>query len=127
MAKKKGTGFFTTVKNLIQAHIQRVVDLASLANLEAQLAKRTFITLLTYGVILLILGGSSLLWLSLSIFFSLVHFGISYLISAILVFALHILFVLGISLYISKIKQNLTFPSTRKQLSYLWGNYKELK
>lgn len=118
MGKRK-SHLFAIIKNLIKAHIARISDIATLASLEATLARKTLLTIIILGGITIILFISC--WLSLLAWFFLylLSFHLTPMLSAFILFLSH-LFILGLVLiYIIKIKKRLFFPATRRQITNL--------
>lgn len=108
---------FSAITDLVLFYIKRVSDLVHLAALEAQLALRTLVV-----IAILIFITTSLLtvcWASLLtfIFFYLVSIQFSNLLASGIIFFINVIVLATIVFAIYKIKDNLFFPATTKQLS----------
>ena len=108
----------SVITNLVLLYIKRVGDLIHLAALEAQLALRTLVMI----AVLIFVTGSLLTvcWASLltCLFFYLVSIQFSYLSASAIIFLINVAALAGIAFLIYKIKDNLFFPATTKQLSH---------
>lgn len=103
--------------NLIHAYLNRLCDLVELASLEAKLAVRTFFSLTILFFFLCILFLSSWLCVLVLAYVALTSFHYSPLFAAAAITATNLLLLLLCGGIMWKIKRNLFFPSTRKQLS----------
>lgn len=117
MKHKKSLGLVFILKNLLQAYLKRLSDLSHLAGLEAKLAGRTIITLTLLSIILVFIVLSTWLSLLLLVFIFLVSLHYTLLFASLVITGLN--FFLLIILYFSmvRIKKNLYFPATRRQLA----------
>ncbi|MDR3492586.1 MAG: phage holin family protein [Gammaproteobacteria bacterium] len=116
MEEKSNLSFITIIYNLSQTFFRLVSDITQLARAEAHLA----VSSLVHLVLLYLLAGLLLLttWICLlgAVIASLVAIHLSWLTSFLFVTLLNILLLITLFLYIKKMKKNLTFQATRKQL-----------
>jgi predicted membrane protein len=116
MEEKNSLNIFAIVKNLTQTFFKLVTDLKNLAAAEAQLAISSLATM----VFLYVLGAllSLTTWLSIlgMIIASLIAFHFSLLFAFFFVTLLNVIAVGLIALYILRMKENLKFKATRRQL-----------
>ena len=116
MEEKSSLSFITIIYNLSQTFFRLVGDITRLARTEAHLAVSSLIRL----VLLSLLAGLLLLttWICIlgAVIASLVAIHFSWLTSFLFVTLLNMLLLTTLFLYIKKLKKNLTFQATRKQL-----------
>lgn len=104
------------VNNWARTFFKLLSDMAQLVSLEAQLAKRSLVTI----VILLIVLACLLMttWMSLLAlivaFFLYLHFTL--VTSVLIIVLLNIFLIIGVYAFILKLKEDLFFPVTRRQL-----------
>lgn len=110
------------VINLIQNFFKTVKSIGHLASAETQLAKKTLLNIITLWVILRIFLLTT--WLSFCgvIALYLTSLGYSLLFALSIICLLNFLVVLSIVLTILKIKTNLSFPATRRQIQLINTN-----
>jgi uncharacterized membrane protein YqjE len=115
------------ITNIIQASIKIITGLMHLARLETHLARKSFIII----IVLIFCLGSLLTstWLSLLVvlFIWLVSMHWSWLFSALIILFLNVVIFTSFLLSILKIKENLLFHATRRQLHNVMGNYEKHK
>lgn len=118
MDESNHTNVITVIIKLIQAHLKRLSDILHLASLEAKLAVKTSFSLAALFFIVCILLTSS--WLSLLFLLCsfILSLGYSLLFSALVIASLNILLLIISCLIIWKLKQNLFFPATRKEIHH---------
>lgn len=116
---KKRFTLLLIIKNLAQLYLNKISNLAQLASLEAQLARKTLATLVFLTLILAFLFISTWMSLLLLLFIYLISLHYSLLFASFIIVLLNLLLFIIISLYMSRIKKNLFFPATRRQLSRL--------
>lgn len=114
--KRKVKNALSSVSTFVQAYLGRIKELFHLARLEAKLAYQT---LLVIGILVFALG--SLLtatWLSVlaMVFFYLVNLSYGYFSAACVVFGINALTMMLVVLLLYRIKCDLTFQQTRKQI-----------
>ena len=113
----KDNNLIIIIKNLIESYIERLGQLSYLASLEARLAGRTLLHITG----LLFIAGFLLasIWFSLLliVFFYLISLYFSALTAAVTIACINILVFAAIVSYIFRIKKNLFFPATRRQIS----------
>ncbi len=117
MTKKHSAGLITIIKDLIETQISKTIDVFRLAQLEAKLAVQTLVnmTFIIFIIILLII--SSWILLNACVFLLLITFLTSSpLISSSILFACNFILLLVFVFYLYKIRENLFFPATRKQI-----------
>ena len=110
-------GFLIILKNLAQTYLKRAHDLKKLATLEAQLATKTVFSLIFIVIILGALGFSFWLCILLFLFVFLLWLGYSSLLAASVLTLINFVMITAIYLYSIRIKKNLYFSATRRQLS----------
>lgn len=117
--KNKKFNLFLTFKYLITSYLKRWTDFTHLAQLEAKLA---FHTVLQLTILVYILGFIlTATWISLLLllFLYLVSLHYSLIFCAAVILIMNLCLLLGMILYILKIKQRLYFNATRRQLTHL--------
>ena len=110
------SSFVMTFINIFLAYIKRLSDIAQLASLEARLAARTLFCLISLFFVLFILVTASwfsILFLICSYTLSL---GYSLFFSATILCGLNLLLLAIIAIAIIRIKRNLFFPATRREI-----------
>ncbi len=117
MKKKKSLTFFEVIGNLLVAYFEQIVDLARLASLEGELARRTLPQLLVLFFVLGILAISTTLSVFVLLFIGLIALHVSLFVAAVIIVILNFFLLLGVWLLITKLRKNMSFPATRKQLS----------
>jgi hypothetical protein len=117
MEDENNSSVITLSINLIQAYLKRLNDIAHLVNLEAKLALRTLIVLVSLAVVLLLLLLSSWLSLLALLFVTLLKFHYSLLTTSAAITVLNLILLLCTYAYMHKLKQYLLFPATRRQIS----------
>ena len=114
----RALSFMGLIKNFSQTLFKYVGDLVLLAKLEAQLARKS----LVYIAILSFIGFIFLLstWFGIFIFIviSLIALGLPLLGALAATIGINLLLLAIIGLWIFKLKSNLYFSATRKQLSF---------
>lgn len=125
MEKGKKTSLALVLIDLVQASIRRFVNVIELASLEAKLAVRTLFNLTILFFVLTILLIST--WLSLLVFafFYFISLGFSSLAAAGIIALINVCLLMICCFTMWKMKRNLFFPSTRKQLGYHHGQSKK--
>lgn len=118
MQKGKKTSLALVLIDLIQAYIRRFVDIVELASLEAKLAVKTLLNLTILFFILCILIISSWLSVLLLAFFYLISLNFSPLSASSIIVLANVCLIMICCFTMWKMKHNLFFPSTRKQLGY---------
>lgn len=117
MKKKNSASLITIIKDLVEAQISKTIDVFHLAQLEAKLAVQTLINMTFIIFIIVLLLISSWVLLNACIFLLLTTFLMtSPLISISIVFTFNIVLLLVCIFYLYKIRENLFFPATRKQI-----------
>lgn len=119
MDKKKTVSLLIVIKNLLRAYLKKINALTQLATLEAQLAGQTLVTMVLLIFVMLFLLISTWLSFLVLLFCSLLWCHLSSLTASAIILAVNIIVSLSIYLYMRKIKKNLFFPATRKQLSFM--------
>lgn len=122
---KKRSTLILIIKNLAQMYLNRLGNIAQLASLEAQLARKTLATIVFLFLILAFLLISTWMSLLLLLFIYLISLHYSLLFASSVIVGLNIILLLVIVLYLQKIKKNLFFPATRRQLSNLGIAHKD--
>ncbi|MBA3661818.1 MAG: hypothetical protein H0W64_08830 [Gammaproteobacteria bacterium] len=118
MAKKDSISLFNIAKHLLQAYLKKISDVTQLATLEAQLAGRTFITMMVLFVVLFFFLISTWLSLLVLLFFFFIWLQFSSLAASAMIVLFNALVVLSTCVYLKQIKKNLFFPATRRQLAH---------
>lgn len=108
--------FIQIIINIISAYIDRVIDIIHLAELEIRLALRTLIGILILSLVLLILLSSTWLCFLFLTFIYLISQHFSWLLSAFIITMLNVVLITLIVFSILRMKKNLSFPATRRQL-----------
>lgn len=114
---KKAPSVIGIVKNLALYYLKRLDNVARLASLEARLARKTIaaLTLLIIVMGFLLISTWASLLLLLFVFILSLHY--SMLVASLVIVVLNLILLLALYLYMGKIKKNLFFPATRRQLS----------
>jgi Putative Actinobacterial Holin-X, holin superfamily III len=102
--------------HLLQAYLKRLGDIIQLASLEARLAIKTLFSLAALFFILFILLSSSWLCVLFLLCVFIQSLGYSLVFSAVLITSLNIILLALCSLIMWRLKQNLFFPATRKEI-----------
>lgn len=117
MKQKKALGIVFILKDLLQAYLKRLSDLSELAGLEAKLAGRTLITLVLLGVLMVFLILSTWFSLLLLLFVFLIYLHCSLILASSIITGLNVVALVILYFSMVKIKKNLYFPATRRQLA----------
>lgn len=117
MKRKKPISFFGLIQDILEIYLERTIDLIRLISLEKELAKKTALQVLILSFIFAVLFISTWLSLLTLFFLGLRALHINDLISALLIVVLNASLLAAIWFYIVKIKEDMFFPVTRKQLS----------
>lgn len=107
---------FKNVYHLIQAHVKRIVNIGELAQLEAQLACRTFVKIIISLVLFIILLGSLWLGLLAALYLFLLSYQFLPLHAMLITIAVNCSIMIAVCIYVVIIKKDLFFPATRKQI-----------
>jgi hypothetical protein len=110
--------FFKSLAQLWETLITTMSDIFSLAVLETRLAGRSLVIILTLFLIMLFLLTTSWFFLMAAAAFWLTTLGLSWGLALLCVVGLNILSIVIGFLCILKLKQNLKFKATRKQLGF---------
>lgn len=113
---RKKPGLTSILSNLLIAYINRLTDLIHLAGLEAKLAVKTLVNIIILIFIMIIFLISTWLCFLFLVFSYLISLHLSWVFSAFILTLLNIILFAVVCLFILKIKKNLFFPATRKQL-----------
>lgn len=116
--KDDNLSFIGSIKNFSQTLFKYVSDLVLLATLEAQLAKKSLLHICVLVLIAFILVFTVWLGIFVLMIVSLMALGLALLPSLGIVIGINILLLAIIVFSIFRLKSNLYFPSTRKQLSF---------
>lgn len=116
MPKRKPLGLINVAIHLIQAYVNRFIDLTQLASLEARLAVKTLVMIAIMAVVMLVFIASTWGSLQLLFFFYLISLKFTFISASLMLVGLNFIVLLTIGLYIKRIKRHLYFPATRKQL-----------
>ena len=114
---KNKPNLFAVLTSLIRLQIKRFADLTQLASLEAKLAGKSFIRILVLIYIMGFFLLSTWLGLLVILFVWLISLQVSWLMAAFVVTLLNFTTLIIILFTILKMKQNLFFPATRRQIA----------
>jgi hypothetical protein len=117
MDNEKELPLSKVLENMFNAFFKIFSDIGSLAKAEAQLAKQSMITILFLSVILFTLLMTTWICLLGLIVAYLIYLKLSLLLSIFIVTALTALLAMMVGLIILRLKDNLSFRATRRQIS----------
>jgi hypothetical protein len=115
------------ITNIIQASIKIITGVMHLTSLEANLARKSFIIIIALIFCLASLLTSTWLSLLVVLFIWLLSMHWSLLFSALIIMSLNVIIFTTLLLSILKIKENLLFHATRRQLHNVMRNYEKYK
>jgi uncharacterized membrane protein YqjE len=116
MRNKTTQTLFAIFSNLIHAYVKRITDLVQLAGLEARLAGKTLIQISILIYIVSVLLISTWFCMLLLLFIYLVSLQFTWVVAAFIITILNVALLFVTIFSILKIKRNLFFPATRRQL-----------
>ncbi len=119
MEEKSHLSIFAIIKNVAQSFFKLVIDLKNLAAAEAKLAMQSLVNLIILAVVGLLLAITTWICILAMVVASLVSIHVSWLSSFFVVALLNVLALCIVGLYIVRMKNNLTFQATRRQLRSL--------
>lgn len=116
MEGNSSTDLGTSIMNVAQTIIKMISDLAALAGTEALLAGKSIITILQLVVVIKVL--SIITWLALcsAAISELIYLGYTWAFSFLMLALLNFSLLLLVFIMQIRLKRNLTFPATRRQL-----------
>lgn len=103
--------------NLVRLRVRRVTDLVQLIGLETKLAGRTLVRIIILMFVMIVLIIATWIAILVMIFTFLIAFHFSALTAAIIITLLNLILLIAVIIAILRIKENLFFPATRRQLS----------
>jgi hypothetical protein len=106
------------ITNIVVGHFRRVTDLVHLFSLETRLAGRTLIRIIILVVIMIMLIIVTWVCVILILFTLLVAVHFSALSAALMITLLNLILLSVVVISILRIRHNLFFPATRRQLSH---------
>lgn len=121
MKNKKKPSLLMIITNLVGAYVKRLTDLTQLASLEAKLAVKSLIKIIILVYFLGFVFISTWLCLLLVLFLYLVSLQFSWISAAFIITSLNCIIFFIIIFSIFKLKKNIFFPATRRQIGHVRG------
>lgn len=115
MESKNALAFIKIIENLVQAYVERWVDLTRLASLEARLAGRALVSLsILYAIFGFLLFSGWLCTLTL-LFIGLASIQHNWLFASIVIILINLSLLAMVAFLISKKRKDISFSATRRQ------------
>lgn len=116
-SREESLGIISSFKNLINYVFSYFTDLALLAKLEAQLAKKSFLQICLLGLIAFVILLSSWMGICALLVASGIALGLNLIVSLLVTIGINFVILFLIACSIVKLKRNLYFSATLKQLT----------
>lgn len=123
--RKKSSSLWKIAKTVLESFLLRYQSLASLAKLEAKLARYSIKKIIIFSAISLVIFLSSWFALLALLFVYLISLQFTSLMSMLIVFAVNLFILLILIAYTLSLKKDLSFSATRRQLKLTFKGFRK--